>query len=119
MSSLGFRIILIKKIILPVRTFVRSIYNRLVCVALQPAVPINEVHHVLCRGDGANVDGEALQGENNGMRLLQCAKRNERKRFKLLKKAVTREVPCEPVWPPRCPGERELCHHFEASIESS
>lgn len=62
MSSL-VRIILIQKLILPVRTFVWSIYNRLVRVVLQPAVPIDEVHHVLCRGDGGYIDGEALQGE--------------------------------------------------------
>lgn len=64
------RIILIKNIVLPVCTFVWSIYNRLVCVALQPAVPIDEVHHVLCRGDGGNVDGEALQGEKTGCGCL-------------------------------------------------
>lgn len=65
MSS-SVRIILIKEIILPVRTFVCSIYNRLICVVLQPAVPIDEVHHVLCGGHGGYVDGEALQGEKTG-----------------------------------------------------
>lgn len=65
MSS-SVRVILIKEIILPVRTFVCSIYNRLICVMFQPAVPIDEVHHVLCGGHGGYVDGEALQGGKTG-----------------------------------------------------
>lgn len=60
------RVVKIKGRILPVRTFVWSIYNRLVCVALQPAVPIDEVHQVLRCGDGGYIDGEALQGEKMG-----------------------------------------------------
>lgn len=77
------RIILIKNIVLPVCTFVWSIYNRLVCVALQPAVPIDEVHHVLCRGDGGNVDGEALQGEKTGCGCLTLQHKLLKKKLRL------------------------------------
>lgn len=47
---------------LPRRTFVWSINDRLVCVVLQSAVPVDEVHHVLCHRDSGYVDREALQG---------------------------------------------------------
>lgn len=63
-SSLALaQFILIKKITLAVRTFVWTINNRPLCVVLQSAVPVDEVHHVLCHRDGGYVDGEALLGE--------------------------------------------------------
>lgn len=61
------------------RTFVWSIYNRLVCVVLQPAVPIDEVHHVLCHVDGGYVDGEALQGEKTRCGYLNLPKKTKTK----------------------------------------
>lgn len=47
-------------------TFVGSMDHRLVCVVLQAAVPVDEVHHVLRHGDGGDVDGEALTGREKG-----------------------------------------------------
>lgn len=78
MSSL-VRFLLIKEITLPVRTFVWSIYNCLVCVVLQPAVPIDEVHHVLCHVDGGYVDGQALQGEKTRCGYLNLPKKKNQK----------------------------------------
>lgn len=116
-SSLG-RILLVQKTIQPGRTFVRAIYHRLVRVVLQPAVAIDEVHHVLRRGDGGYVDGEALQGDKTGCSYLNLQKKKHNKNNRKVP-TVVMGVLCVPVWPPGCPGEPELCHRSEASIEPS
>lgn len=96
----------LRTIILPVLTFVWTIDNRLVRVVLQATVAVDEVHHVLCHRNGGNVDGEALQGGKEGVRLPPAP-------------LLLLLLLCVPVWPPRRPGGGGPCRRSEANTELS